>query len=133
MFEIFKPQHRYRPSHWLTVIPLLEKELQMIFELSSPRGNSKEQKLLVTGLLFFFLKKKDYLRKKEKEGDYFLPLRLSWEEMKLLDSLWWLSGTVLIEDGRRLLSDEELTLVKAGPGAKEFHQNLFQENPDLHQ
>ena len=107
---IIPPRHSYRPSHWLTAIPLLEHELQMIINSSSPLGNSKDQKLLVTETLLLFLKKEAYLLRKVGEGDDFLPLRLSWDKMNLLDELWW---------GIRPLSEEELANVLAGPGARE--------------
>lgn len=123
LFTIFKPRHRYRPSHWLTAITYLEHELQVIINSSSPGGNDKERKLLVTETLLLFLKKEAYLLKKESEGDAFLPLRLTWKEMNLLDDLWW---------GPRRLSEEELGQVRGGPGAKKFHQKLFRENPELH-
>jgi len=108
---MFTPRHSYRPSHWLTAIPYLENELQMIISNSSPGGNSKERKLFVTETILLFLKKEDYLLKKVIEGDAFLPLRLSWEEMNLLDDLWW--------GPTRRLSEGELAQVLAGPGARE--------------
>ena len=89
LFTIFKPRHSYRPSHWLTAITYLEHELQMIISNSS----DKERKLLVADTLLLFLKKEDYLLRKVGEGDQFLPLRLSWKEMKLLDDLWWGPGS----------------------------------------
>lgn len=106
----FTPRHRYKPSFWLTAIPHLERELQMIIANSSPRGNSRERKLFVIRTLLLFHRKEDYLRKKEVEGNKFISLRLTWKEMKLLDDLWW---------GIRALSEEELSNVLAGPGARE--------------
>ena len=115
--NIFTPLHSYRPSHWLTAIPKLEEELQMMISDSSPRGNDKERKLLVMSLISFFLKKKDYLLKKVIEGDKFLSLRLTWKEMNLLEELWWGPGSPL--------SEEELSQVMGGPGAREFYQELL--------
>jgi len=108
---IFKPSHQYKASFWLTAIPYLEHELQMILTNSSPRGNDKERKLLVIKTLLVFLRKEDYLRKKEVEGDKFLSLRLTWKEIRLLDDLWWGIHSPL--------SEEELSQVLAGPGARE--------------
>lgn len=115
--NIFTPLHSYRPSHWLTAVPHLEHELQMIISDSSTRGNDKERKLLVMSLISFFLRKEDYLLKKVIEGDKFLSLRLTWKEMRLLDDLWWGPGSPL--------SEEELSQVMGGPGAREFYQELL--------
>jgi hypothetical protein len=113
MFRIFKPQHKYRPSHWLTAIPMLEDELYRICYGGENLNGGR--KLLVVEMLYFLLKQEDYLNKKVKAGDKFLPLRLSWKEMDLLDSLWW--GTRPISEDAlwnpRPLSDEELSQVRA--------------------
>jgi hypothetical protein len=114
---MFKPSHRYRPSHWLTAVPHLEHELQMIIANSSPRGNDKERKLLVMSLISFFLKKEEYFLMKVIEGNNFISLRLTWKEMRLLDDLWWGPGSPL--------SEEELSQVMGGPGAREFYQELL--------
>ena len=125
--RFFAPRHSYRPSHWLTAIPVLQKELIQLF-LADYKEKTKERKLLVMRLLSFLLKQEDYLLrqalKEKRDPEAFVTLRFSWEEKKLLDSLWWGPG--------RVLRDEELVLVKVGPGAKECHQNLFRENPELH-
>jgi len=115
--DMFKPSHQYRPSWWITAIPYLEHELQMIISNSSRRGNDKERKLLVIKTLLVFLRKEDYLRKKVIEGNNFISLRLTWKEMNLLEELWWGPGSPL--------SEEELSQVMGGPGAREFYQELL--------
>lgn len=104
--RFFAPRHSYRPSHWLTAIPMVQDELQMILELSSPRGNSKERKLLAMAVLSFLLMQEDNLRQKVIGGDDLLPLRLSWKERNFLDALWW--------GPRRVLTEDELSQLRVG-------------------
>ncbi len=92
LFTIFKPRH----SHWLTAITYLEHELSYLLQ---GVGKDKEKKLLVMRLLSFLLKREEYLiqqaLKQERDPEFFITLRFSWKEMKLLDDLWWGSGGMI--------------------------------------
>ena len=121
--NLFTKELAFVPSTWLRAISNVQEDGKAsIDRCTFSSGYEKDLKELVQ-ILQILLEKYDEIQK----ASHFSPHKLYSIRVPrgLCDRM--------IELSLKPLSDEDLSQVRGGPGAQEFHQQLFRENPDLHQ
>lgn len=122
---LFTPRQFLRPSEWLRVIPLAQEEVQKLLPLSLEKVEDHRDWCTI---LLRLLEAENQLEElvqvsfKSQEEQSWYPIRMSHRLYGRVQQLLYC----------QLLSDEDLSQVRGGPGANEFHQDLFHKNPELH-